>query len=204
MSMLSCLLKELEDSEIITKAPRLKGLKENNTKSVYYRKEQVERMAQLAIEIYDDANLSAAILFGAYTGCRLSELLGLQVGDVDLFTDRVVFRDTKNGTDHIIDLHPSLRSIVAPMVKGRPETAKVFQFNSDDALRYRFYKIRNLMGLGTEYNWHTLRHSTGTWLAEKGVPIQTIAAVLNHKQLTTTQRYVKSTDQARRAAINAL
>lgn len=204
VSMLGTLLKELEENEIISKAPKLKGLPENNTKTAYYKREDVERMAQLAIELWDDHLLSTAILFGAFTGCRQSELLRLEAGDVDLYTDRVTLRDTKNGTDHVIDLHPALRSLVAPLVKGKDPNHRVFPFNNADELRNRFYKVRDLLNLSPDHNWHTLRHSTGTWLADKGVPIQTIAAVLNHKTIQTTARYVKATDQARKAAINAL
>lgn len=204
MSMLNTLLKDLQEQEIIIKAPRLKPLRENNARTGYFRREQVERMAQLAIEIYDDELLSTAILFGAFTGCRMSEMLNLMVGDVDLYTDRVTFRDTKNGTDHTLDIHPALRSLVGPLVKGKDPEARVFPFNSADGLRYRFYKLRDLLGLPGDLVWHSLRHSTGTWMAEKGIPITTIASVLNHKNIQTTQRYTKTTDLARRAAINAL
>ena len=141
----------------------------------------------------------------AFTGCRQSELLDLVVGDVDLYTDRMTFRDTKNGEDHVIDIHKDVKSILSRLCHNKPHNAKVFDsFKNDDDLRRAFYKVRDLCGLGPEYVWHTFRHSTGTWLAERGIPLQTIASVLNHKTIQTTQRYVKATDQARRAAINSL
>ena len=41
-------------------------------------------------------------------------------------------------------------------------------------------------------------------LAEREVPVQTIAKVLGHKTLEMSMRYTKITDKARKNAINAL
>ena len=204
MSMLQTLLNTLEDNEILTKAPKIKPFKENNQRTTFFTRDEVDAMASAAIEIYDNKELADAILFAAYTGCRQSELLDLKVGDVDLVNGLITFRDTKNGSDHLLDIHPTLASILAVRVKGKDRADSVFGFNHKDALYRSFKKVRDYCGIPDDRVWHTLRHSTGTWMAEQGVPIQTIAKVLNHKQLTTTQRYVKTTDQARRTAINAL
>jgi integrase len=135
---------------------------------------------------------------------QTGELLKLEVRDIDLHTNRITLRDTKNGTTHIIDIHPTLRDILGRRVQGKDPEERLFTFLSDDQLRDQFYKVRDLCGISNEYVWHTLRHSTGTWLSEAGQPLQVVAAVLNHKTIQTTARYAKTTDQARRAAINSI
>jgi hypothetical protein len=70
MAMLGTLLRDLEENEIIDKAPRIKGLRENNTRTAYFRKDQVTKMVDLARDIYANHELADAILFSAYTGCR--------------------------------------------------------------------------------------------------------------------------------------
>ena len=203
ISMTHTLLRDLADEEIIDKAPKLKPLKENNQRTAFFTQEQITEMVALARQ-YHHEELADAILFGVFTGCRQAELLNLTAGDVDLANNLLTFRDTKNGEDHIIDIHPDLRQLLAARVEDAGEMDPVFEFENDDQLRRDFYKIRDELKIPTDRVWHTLRHTTGTWLAERGVPIQTIARVLNHKQVSTSQRYTKISDKARKTAINSL
>ena len=80
----------------------------------------------------------------------------------------------------------------------------VFQFANKDNLYNRFKKVRDYLGFSEGLVWHSWRHTTGTWLAENGHDVLTIARVLNHKNTSTTARYVKLTDKARKSAINSL
>lgn len=204
MSMINTLLKELTELEVIDSYPKIKPLKEPKGRTTFFTKRQVEKMIRVAREVYDNEDLADAILFGAYTGCRQGELLELKVEDIDMENMLLTFRDTKNGDDHVIDIHPDL----VPVIKGRMALARpdcyLFDFDSDDQLRRDFYKCRDYIGVDSDHVWHSLRHTTATWLVERGVPIQTIAEVLNHKNLSTTQRYAKVSNTARKSAIDLL
>ena len=204
MSMLNTLLKDLEENEIIDKAPKIKALPENNQRMAFYTQKDIHQMVNISQDVFHNPELADAILFGVYTGCRQSELLALTVNDVDLRNKLLTFRDTKNGTDHLLDIHKELVPILERRVTNKPPGSPVFNFANKDDLYYTFKKVRALCGLSEDHVWHTLRHTTGTWLAEKGVPLQTIAKILNHKSIQTTERYVKITDSARRNAVNLL
>ena len=204
MSMLNTLLKDLVENEIIDKQPRLKPLKENNERKTFFTRQNIDQMVKVSKEVYGNNELADAITFAVFTGCRQAELLKLTVGDVQLEKDLIIFRDTKNGEDHILDIHPDMKEMLSMRCANESPSEKVFQFSNKDELWSAFKKVRRLCDIGTDHVWHTLRHTTGTWLAEKGVPIQTIAKVLNHKQISTSQRYVKVTDKARSEAINCL
>ena len=204
MAVLNTVLKELVDNEVIDKQPKLKALPENNARKEFYTRQNIADMVKVSREVFYNHELADAILFGVYTGCRQANLLGLEVRDIDLANSLITFRDTKHGEDHIIDVHPELAEMLQVRTEGQPPNAKVFTFSNKDELWNAFKKVRNLVGLSDKYVWHSLRHTTGTWLAEKGVPIQTIAKVLGHKTLEMSQRYTKITDQARQSAINSL
>ena len=204
MSMINTVLAELEENEIIDKAPKLKPLKENGARTGWFTRENIEDLVTVSKEVYFNHELGDAILFGVYTGCRQGELLGLEVGDVSLDRKIITFRDTKNGTDHVLDIHEDLLEMLQKRCQGNSPSSKVFQFRNKDELYAGFKKSRRAIGLPEELVWYSLRHTTGTWLAEAGVPIQTIAKILNHKNISTTERYTKVTDTARREALNAL
>ena len=204
MSMVHTLLKELADNDIIDKAPRLTPLKETGARKEWFSRDDIKAMVRVSREEYRDNELGDAILFGVYTGCRQGELLELKVGDVDLAKGYLTFRDTKNGTDHVLDIHPEIREMLEIRVEGEHPSSLVFNFTNKDALYNAFKKVRDACNLSDALVWHSLRHTTGTWLSEQGVPLQTIAKVLNHKNVSTSERYVKVTDKARRAAVNAL
>ena len=204
MSMVNTLLQDLVELDVLPTAPRIKALKEKNNRLTFYTKEQVEKMVNVAREVFENPDLADAILFAVYTGCRQGEQLRLKVGDLDFNNEKLTFRDTKNGDDHTIDIHPNL----LPVLKARTELVgdhcHVFDFENADIMRRQFYHVRDFLGISDEHVWHTLRHSTATWLVEAGVPIQTIADVLNHKVLQTTQRYAKVSNNARKSAIATL
>ena len=205
MALLNSVLKDLEENEVIAKQPKLKPLKENGAREEYYTKEQLEKMLFTAVDVFDDHELRDALKLAVFTGCRQSELLKLEVGDVDLTRMMVTFRNTKNGTTHTLDLHPQLKEMLAIRCENEPSDAKVFTgFSNRDNLYYRFCKVREYLGYSKKLVWHSLRHTTGTWLAENGCDVLTIARVLNHKSTATTARYVKLTDKARKTAINSL
>ena len=204
MSMVHTLLKDLEEAEIIPKAYKIKPLKENNARKEFFTREQIDQMVDVARTQRNDAELASAILFGVFTGCRQSELLGLRVCDVNLAENLVTFRDTKAGNDHTLDIHPEVREILEERIVHKNEEDQVFSFRNDDELRTAFYNVRDYCGISDKYVWHTLRHTTGTWLAARGVPIQTIAKILNHSQISTSERYTKVMDSARKEALNLL
>lgn len=52
------------------------------------------------------------ILFTMYTGCRRQEVCGLKWSDINFKTGTVLFRDTKNGTDHLFPVGDHLLKIL--------------------------------------------------------------------------------------------
>ena len=204
MSMCNTLLSDLVELEILDGFPKIKPLKENNTRTTFFTEGQINRMVKLAKEFFNNDELGEAILFAVYTGCRQGELLRLRVEDVDLDNRLLTFRDTKNGDDHVIDIHSGLDAVLQWRLALKKKEDKLFDFINDDQLRDQFYKVRDMAGIDDDHVWHSLRHTTATWLVDRDVPIQVIAEVLNHKTLQTTERYAKVSNKARKSAINKL
>lgn len=69
----------------------------------------------------------------------------------------------------------------------------------------QFRKIVNLAGLDDpQPTGHDLRHTYGSWLADAGMPIHDIAALMGHAGPRSTQRYVHSGLGRMQSALAAL
>lgn len=118
----------------------------------------------------------AWIALAAYTGLRRGELHALQKrqirgGVIDLGT-------SKNGEPRIVPIGKSLTRHLACIPFER----------SVDSLDWEWRSARAAAGLD-HLHFHDLRHTTASLLANAGVDLGTIAAILGHKTLQTTKRY---------------
>ncbi len=60
-------------------------------------------------------------------------------------------------------------------------------------------------GLGADVTPHVLRHTAASWMAEAGVPMSEIAAVLGHRDSRTTERvYARYSPEYLQRAVRAL
>lgn len=185
-------------------------LKEKEQKAKFYTEAETQALMEASLKIDDpDAKLlHDSIKFAYFTGDRQGELLKLEWSEIDFDKNEVTFLNTKNGDDHTIKIASELQPILKDRYHHRT-CDRVFPWEGcrlgADALRRAFRKAKKLAGLPDDDRlWHSIRHSTGTHLASKGVALRTVMSVLNHKNINTTLRYAKNTDEAVANAIDLL
>lgn len=79
---------------------------------------------------------------------------------------------------------------------GAPMTAS--------AVRQAFRRLSRRAGLARPVHPHMLRHSAGTEMAEAGVGVDVVQAVLGHRSITSAQRYVHPSQARMRDAVEAV
>jgi integrase len=208
----STILRIVVDDEVapISKLPKIPRFDEAIHRYFYFTKEDVERLAFNSVDVYEKPDLGDIILFAAYTGCRITEILKLRVMDVD-FGSNVIWvggmkdRTTKGNEVRTLPISDRILDLLVKRTQGKPQAAKVFgdAWKSYDAVNYWYKRVRSYTGFGEEYCFHCLRHSFATWAGEKNHPKQ-VQALLGHSQITTTMRYCHATDRSLRAAVASL
>lgn len=168
------------------------------------------KIAQLLGSVTGDdpvALRDRAILETLYgTGIRISELVGLRLGDVDL-DSRLMRVMGKGSKERIVPIgrHAavSLGEWLAP--DGRAEMAPVRWRSRTDSeavvLSQRGTRLTRqgawlivsrraqLVGLGDVVHPHVLRHSCATHMLDHGADLRAVQELLGHASISTTQTY---------------
>ena len=147
------------------------------------------------------ANLrTRTLLMTAYAaGLRVSEVCALRVADIDSAPDRMCIRVVagKGGKDRYTLLSPSLLEalrvywrICKPRDWLFPRTTDAARPFDVSSAQRAYYRARDRAGITKTGGIHTLRHAFATHLLEAGVDLATLAKLLGHGHLSTTQRYL--------------
>lgn len=120
-------------------------------------------------------------LFLALTGCRKGEALQLRKEDVDLNRGLLVFRDTKNRTDHELPITAALNELLERRTKA-VKSPWVFASPHDGrpVSNIRHALARVIKAAGVVFTPHDLRRLAATSMERLGVPTYTVKAILNH------------------------
>lgn len=134
------------------------------------------------------------------TGMRVSELSGLDLGDIDLNQGQVRVMG-KGSKERIIPVHSYSAARVRSYVRdARPRLAKAPSPDAlflssrgnrlaPDAVRRVVHSHMESTGARLGVTPHTLRHSFATALIERGADLRTVQELLGHVALSTTQIY---------------
>jgi integrase/recombinase XerD len=134
-------------------------------------------------------------------GLRLQELLHVQVADLDGARHVLHVRQGKGQKDRLVPLSCRLLDeLRAYWRRCRPTSwlfpgARPGQPLSDSGAQRLFQRVKARAGLSKRCSMHTLRHSFATHLLEAGVDLLTLKALLGHRSLETTARYLHISTQ---------
>jgi integrase len=138
-------------------------------------------------------HLPLFILIAVYTGARREAILSLRWSQIDLIKGRIDFnqpgRRQTNKRRPIIPIPRGLCWFLT-RAQARASSPYVIAYDGDRILRIRRAFSGACRRAGLEgVTPHVLRHTCGTWLAQKGVDLWTIAGWLGHSQERTTELY---------------
>lgn len=129
-------------------------------------------------------------MFSIYTGLRRSDILALRWENIHHDRGRkayIRFRIKKTGT--LIQLPLSLPAI---RVLGESKSeGKIFPMITESILVTHVDQWISKAKIRKHITFHCFRHTFAMQLLDKGGDIYTIAALLGHRQVSSTQNYAK-------------
>lgn len=140
---------------------------------------------------------------GLFAGCRVSETCARLWTDVNFAKLRMyiwsalcpetgVIGPTKNSLSGWV---PIPKQFVGPLeaLKAKAKTEYILEPSvpmSRSTVSWRYWRVAKRAGVERPHNYHALRHTFCSRLADKGVKVQTIQKLARHQNIATTFGYI--------------
>ena len=210
VTILTKLLAEAEDADLISFVPRVRRMKMPPTGFDFLTVEEANALIDAA-----EGEWRAMIVVGLRTGLRQGELLGLQWQDVNLdkgflvvrcsvFRGRVGSPKSNKGRvvplcDEAVETLTAHRHARGPYVfcglRGELLTDNLCKWPLKHACEQA-----NLRRIG----WHVLRHTFASHLVQSGTSILKVQQYLGHSDIRVTMRYAHLNPELERDSVKAL
>ena len=197
---------------------RVKKIKNNPTEGVQAPK--VEKHApnilssqevELLLDQPKDVDLKgtrdkAMIEFAYATGMRVTEMISLNIEDVDVENSTVVCKTANKqrviplGSMSLKALKEYIEDARPILVRDEEEKALFVNINGRRLTRQGFWKIvkyyKEQAHISKDITPHVLRHSFATHLLQNGADLKSIQTMLGHSDISSTQVYMQFQDDS--------
>lgn len=138
------------------------------------------------------------IEFFRATGCRVDEVVRLNITDLDLNTKSCIVhgkgnKERKVYFDDIADFH--MRKYLESRKDQSPAlfSGRGSKRLTDEGIRVMLKRLEERSGVSNVHP-HRFRRTAATTLVRKGMSVEKVAMLLGHESLNTTMRYVYQDD----------
>jgi integrase/recombinase XerD len=147
----------------------------------------------LAIQDAEVIEHELMLRFLLFTSLRVSELVSIKVGDVDLGNCKVFIRQGKGSKDRYILFPASLRMTLASHIKANSRNEYLFESG-----QHRAYSPRRIQQIVEKYGKkagitgvhpHLFRHQMLTWLTKSGLADAQIQLISGHSSKKSLEIY---------------
>ena len=126
---------------------------------------------------------------------RLSELIGLKVGDIDFHRNSLRVLGKRN-KERIIPMHPEMVDWLKAYLVGHAHSQLFVTDKGKPLYPVYVYRLVNhylkLFSHAAKTSPHVLRHSFATHMLNNGANLLAIKDILGHANLSATQVYTKN------------
>jgi integrase/recombinase XerD len=191
-------LKKVKEAFIKLRDQKIKrtGSKVIDTLSLEDLNKALETIETLSTSRANKEMMKPLFIFAFYSALRASEIINLEITDIDLKANRLLVRQGKGSKDRHVGINQELKPHLERYLNEiRPESKSLKAFLLADGrefsldrlekrVRYIFKKA-GLKGL-----LHSFRRGALTHYANRGVPVTHLQIIAGHANIQTTMSYV--------------
>lgn len=186
----------------------------DNRKTRFFSHEQAAELLSY-LEKPNTMTVHDQTIMGIYSGMRFSEIKNMKWSDINFDTGLIEIRNTKTSSNRQAYITEPIETMLRRR-EADPKKDPVHVFRSRFGKDQRhvsatFYRALVELGFNTpglaridRLDFHSTRHSFGSWLAQEGVSLYEISELMGHQDITQTRRYAKLLPETKRRAVERL
>ena len=187
------------DREIIRTNPleEVAYEKKNSPKLRHISRNELKRMMETPME---DSKLELArriFIFSSFCGLAYVDVYRLYPHHIGRAADgRLYIREKRGKTnaEAFVPLHPVAERILK-LYNTTDDTKPVFPLPIRDIMWHEIHAVGNALDFKEYLSHHAARHTFGTLLLSASISIESIAKMMGHTNISSTQIYARITDQ---------
>ena len=160
-------------------------------------KEELEKMLSMPMQNARMELARRCFLFSTFTGLAYVDTQMLyphHIGTTANGRKYIRIHRKKTNIEAFIPLHPIAEQILS-LYNTTDDTKPVFPLPPRDVMWFEVHELGVAIGKDDNLTYHQARHSFGTLLIGEGIAIESIAKMMGHSNINTTQRYAEVTDR---------
>ena len=181
-----------------------------NRKIRFLQKSEVAKLVAMRMNDREAEQARLMFVFACFTGLAIADMEHLQYGHIQTAADGQMYirkERQKTKIEFIVPLHPIAEAIInhCRSEKRRSEEQQTVK-EKDDNLVFHRDCSRSVMdaklsivgkacGICQRLSFHMARHTFGTMSLSAGIPIESIARMMGHASISSTQVYAQVTDK---------
>ena len=175
----------------------------------FLQKSDVGKLMAMKVNDEEIEQARRMFIFSCFTGLAIADMEHLQFGHIKTAADGQKYirkERQKTKVEFIVPLHPIAEAIInqckkeqlsmkeMQTVKGKGDDFIFHCACSRSVMSAKLSIVGKACGIRERLSYHMARHTFGTMSLSAGIPIESIAKMMGHASISSTQIYAQVTD----------
>ena len=136
-----------------------------------------------------NSNFRTMILTLVYTGLRPTDIINVQVKDIDFANQRLKYYSLKTKQPFIVPLHSELIPVLRERCED-VESGRMFDYSGSKEMGKAFQRYLEFLKLdGRKYNLRTFRKTFISLAYQNGIDLAMVSRLVGHSNISTTAKF---------------